>query len=57
MLDAYIIEQIRQREEERRRVFERPSLKIPLERDHREIDEEYEEEPEPEPSRVIIIDL
>ena len=30
MLDAYIIDQIRRREEERRRINERPALELPL---------------------------
>ncbi len=55
MLDAYIIEQIRKREEERRRIFERPALKIPLEPIEAELDEDVEEEPEAR--RVVIIDL
>lgn len=55
MLDAYIIEQIRKREEERRRIYERPALELPLpeERPRRR----EREEPEEEPSRVIVIDL
>jgi hypothetical protein len=55
MLDAYIIEQIRRREEERRRINERPSIQLPLPEAppvHRE-----EVEAEPEPKRVIVIDL
>lgn len=56
MLDAYIIDQLRRREEERRRINERPALELPLplpppprQRD--------EAEAEPEPKRVVIIDL
>lgn len=56
MLDAYIIEQIRKREEERRRIYERPALELPLpEPPPRR--KEHEEQPEDEPSRVIVIDL
>ncbi len=58
MLDAYIIEQIRKREEERRRINDRPVLELPLPLEQptrRKQDEE--EETEREPSRVIIIDL
>jgi hypothetical protein len=55
VLDAYIIEQIRKREEERRRVHERPALELPLERMPPE--PPREKEPEEEPSRVIVIDL
>ena len=55
MLDAYIIEQIRRREEESRRIFERPALKIPAE--PVDADREDEAEDEKEKSRVIIIDL
>ncbi|MCA9544729.1 MAG: hypothetical protein KC613_10080 [Myxococcales bacterium] len=56
MLDAYIIEQIRRREEERRRIHDRPALELPLERDRPEpVDEE--DEAEEEAPRVIIIDL
>ncbi|MFN3198061.1 MAG: hypothetical protein ACE366_06555 [Bradymonadia bacterium] len=54
MLDAYIIEQIRRREEERRRIYERPALRLPLDREE---PKEREQEEEEEPSRVIIIDL
>ncbi len=55
MLDAYIIEQLRKRDEESRRIYERPALELPLEP---ELDpEDLEEEDEPEPRRVIIIDL
>ena len=53
MLDAYIIEQIRRREQERREQRERPRLELPLYSDLPP--EEVEEEPEP--SRVIIIDI
>ena len=55
MLDAYIIEQIRKREEERRRIYERPALELPLpeERPRRK----ESEEPDDEPARVIVIDL
>ena len=56
MLDAYIIDQIRRREEERRRINERPALELPLPPPppprYRE-----EAEAEPEPRRVVIIDL
>lgn len=54
MLDAYIIEQIRKREEEAKRIYERPALELPLVEPPRkrvEVDEDSE------PSRVIIIDL
>ena len=54
MLDAYIIDQIRRREEERRRIFERPALRVPLEPP---IEEEVESEEESETPRVVIIDL
>ncbi len=56
MLDAYIIEQIRKREEERRR-NERPVLELPLPEEPRRRRKEDEEETEREPSRVIVIDL
>ena len=58
MLDAYIIEQIRKREEERRRIHERPALQLPIEHDPRP---RPKVEPPPEEDedgpRVIIIDL
>ena len=56
MLDAYIIDQIRRREEERRRIHERPALELPLPPlpPPRRYDEA---EAESEPKRVIIIDL
>lgn len=53
MLDAYIIEQIRKRDEEGRRVRERPALRIPLQPPPRRAPEEEEREA----PRVIIIDL
>jgi hypothetical protein len=55
MLDAYIIEQIRKREEERRRIYERPALELPLPEEPPRRRER--EQPEDEPSRVIVIDL
>ena len=55
MLDAYIIDQLRKREEERRRIYERPALELPLRPEPEEA--EAEEEEEPEAPRVIIIDL
>ncbi len=55
MLDAYIIEQIRKRDEERRRIHDRPYLELPLEPPPPRVAEvEAEEEEAP---RVIIIDL
>ncbi len=55
MLDAYIIDQIRKREEERRRIHERPALELPLEPEPPpDWEPEVEEEEAP---RVIIIDL
>lgn len=56
MLDAYIIEQIRKREEERRRIYERPALELPLE-EPAPRPPRRQEEVEPEPPRVIVIDL
>ena len=53
MLDAYIIEQIRKRDEERRRIRERPALKLPLQPPPARPAPEKEQDP----SRVIIIDL
>ncbi len=55
MLDAYIIDQIRKREEERRRIYERPALELPL-APLPPVDLE-EAEPEKEAPRVIVIDL
>ena len=54
MLDAYIIEQIRKREEERHRIHERPALELPLEPypPHEADEEEAKESP-----RVIVIEL
>lgn len=56
MLDAYIIEQIRKREEERRRIYERPALELPLEPAQRPRQESEREEKKDTP-RVVIIDL
>ncbi|MBU0552341.1 hypothetical protein KKF91_10130 [Myxococcota bacterium] len=56
MLDIYIIEQIRKRQEDQQRIYERPALRLPL---PLEPAPRREEAPsvEPEPARVIIIDL
>ena len=54
MLDAYIIEQIRKRDEERRRILERPAIELPLEPAPRPVEDEAVEET---PSRVVIIDI
>lgn len=54
MLDAYIIEQLRKREEERRRHEERPHLELPI---YPEPPPDKEVEEKPEPARVIVIDL
>ena len=55
MLDAYIIDQIRRREEERRRINERPALELPL--PPFEPPRQETESVEPEPKRVIVIEL
>lgn len=57
MLDAYIIEQIRKREEERRRIYERPAIELPLEPLRPPTDDREKEDEPSEPRRVIIIDL
>ena len=55
MIEAYIIEKIRQQEEEQRRdLYERPALELPLplyQPTHQE------SETQPEPKRVIVIEL
>lgn len=56
MLDAYIIDQIRRREEERRRINERPALELPLPEPPPPRRQD-EAEAESEPKRVVIIDL
>ena len=57
MLDAYIIDQIRKREEEHRRINERPALELPLPSYEPRFDrEEVDAEPR-EPKRVIVIEL
>ena len=53
MLDAFIIEQLRERDEESRRILERPALQMPMPLVE-ELEPEREEE-ETEPSRVIVI--
>ena len=55
MLDAYIIEQIRRREQERREQRERPRLELPLYHDAPPPEEVPDDDAEP--ARVIIIDL
>ena len=54
MLDAYIIEQIRTRDEERRRILERPAIEIPLEPAPLPSEDDEVEE---RPSRVVVIDI
>ena len=56
MLDAYIIDQIRRREEERRRINERPALQLPLPEPPPPRRQD-EAEADSEPKRVVIIDL
>ena len=56
MLDAYIIDQIRRREEERRRIYDRPALQLPLPAPEPRFDLEQNEKPQ-EPKRVIVIEL
>lgn len=56
MLDAYIIDQIRRREEERRRINERPALQLPLP-EPPPPRRQNEAEADSEPKRVVIIDL
>ena len=55
MLDAFIIEQLKQRDDELRHNFERPALQLPID-DDADVDAEREEE-ESEAPRVIIIDI
>lgn len=59
MLDAYIIEQIRKREEERRQIHERPALELPLDREPPRHSDDHDDEAreDDEAPRVIIIDL
>lgn len=56
MLDAFIIEELKRRDEERRR-DERPTLRIPLDEEvPPETDENIDPEDEEEDGSVIIID-
>ena len=55
MLDAFIIEQLKEREDERRHNFERPVLQLPIV-DDADVDAERVEE-ESEAPRVIILEL
>ena len=58
MLDAYIIDQIRKREEERRRIHERPALELPLPPSEPRFDRSpADAEESREPKRVIVIEL
>ena len=60
MLEPWIIEQIRRREQEERRRQERPRLDIPA-RDERWKPESHEEDPDKDPEQrdrgVVIIDI
>lgn len=55
MLDAFIIEQLRQKDEEIEREYERPALHLPMPT----IDEEFvdDEDGESESPRVVILDM
>ena len=56
MLDAFIIEELKRRDEERRRE-ERPTLRIPLDEEYPpETDENIDPEDDEEYGSVIIID-
>ena len=57
MLDAFIIEQIRKRDEERRRILERPAVQLPLHPEAPAEDADVEPDPESEAPRVIVIDI
>ena len=57
MLDAYIIEQIRKREEERRRILDRPSVELPLHPEGPPDADRDDSEREKEAPRVVIIDI
>ena len=57
MLDAYIIEQIRKREEERRRILDRPAIQLPLHPEAPSEKRDTDSDAEKEPSRVIVIDI
>ncbi len=56
MLDAYIIDQIKRREEERQRMERERELRLPLELPIPEEDWPQNDEPKETP-RVIILDL
>ncbi len=60
LLDAFIIEEIKRREQEREREENRPRLDLPLpmpSRPHRQNDERQDEDDEDGPQRgVVIID-
>jgi hypothetical protein len=59
MLDAFIIEELRRREERERARAERPRLELPLHNEReRPVAHDEEEATEPPPQRgVIVIDL
>ena len=57
MLDAYIIEQIRKREEERRRILDRPAIELPLHPEGPPDADHDDSEREKEAPRVVIIDI
>ena len=55
MLDAFIIEQLKQRDEESEREHERPALHLPMPIIEDDLVED--DEAEPESSRVVILDM
>lgn len=60
MLDPWIIEQIRKREEEQRRPHERPAIEMPDYPNHRRVPDGYDDEersPPPSERGVVIIDF
>lgn len=58
MLDTYIIEELKRREQERlRKERQRPTVEIPAQRDEREDDDRRSEREEAPGSGVVQIDL
>ncbi len=57
MLDAYIIDQIRKREDERRRIYDRPAVSLPLPLEQPPPRRRPSEDVDEDTSRVIVIDL
>ncbi len=57
MLDAFIIEELRRRERDRKRDAERPRLELPIEEDHPHDPQRPKERPERVDSGLVVFQM